>query len=161
VASLEKSFGSVRVLERVDLRVEPGSGFALLGPNGAGKTTIVRILATLTLPDAGSARIDGLDVVADLRALRPRISLAGQYAALDELQTGEENLRMLGRLDGRPGSSWRGSRMHSSLQEPPRGARACVPATSSSSRTGRATWTTWASTPGTTSSSTRLTQVTW
>ena len=97
---LAKSYGSVGVLDRVDLRVEAGSVFALLGPNGAGKTTAVRILATLTRPDAGSARVDGLDVVADVHAVRPRISLTGQYAALDELQTGEENLRMLGRIAG-------------------------------------------------------------
>ena len=97
---LEKAYGSVGVLDRVDLRVEAGSVFALLGPNGAGKTTAVRILATLTRPDAGSARVDGLDVVADVHAVRPRISLTGQYAALDELQTGEENLRMLGRIAG-------------------------------------------------------------
>jgi ABC-2 type transport system ATP-binding protein len=97
---LEKSYGNVRVLDGVDLRVERGSVFALLGPNGAGKTTTVRILATLTRPDAGIARVDGLDVVADVHAVRPRISLSGQYAALDELQNGRENLRMLGRLAG-------------------------------------------------------------
>jgi ABC-2 type transport system ATP-binding protein len=95
---LEKSYGTLRVLSGVDLRVAPGSVFALLGPNGAGKTTMVRLLSTLSRPDAGSARVDGLDVVADVHAVRRRISLTGQYAALDELQTGEENLRMLGRL---------------------------------------------------------------
>jgi ABC-2 type transport system ATP-binding protein len=72
--------------------------FALLGPNGAGKTTTVRILATLVTPDGGSARVVGRDVVADRRAVRRRISLTGQYAALDELQTGRENLEMMGRL---------------------------------------------------------------
>jgi ABC-2 type transport system ATP-binding protein len=97
---LRKSYGSLCVLDGVDLRVARGSVFALLGPNGAGKTTTVRILATLSTPDAGTARVDGLDVVADVHAVRPRISLTGQYAALDELQTGEENLRMLARLTG-------------------------------------------------------------
>ena len=78
--------------------------FALLGPNGAGKTTTVRILATLTRADAGQARVAGFDVVADRRQVRRRISLTGQYAAVDELQTGEENLRMMGRLAGLPGA---------------------------------------------------------
>jgi ABC-2 type transport system ATP-binding protein len=82
---LGKSYGSLCVLDGVDLRVERGSVFALLGPNGAGKTTTVRILATLSRPDAGTARVDGFDVVADVHSVRPRISLAGQYAALDEL----------------------------------------------------------------------------
>ena len=86
------------VLAGVDLRVERGSVFSLLGPNGAGKTTTVRILATLLRADAGRARVAGFDVVADRRAVRRRISLTGQYAAVDELQTGEENLRMMGRL---------------------------------------------------------------
>jgi ABC-2 type transport system ATP-binding protein len=100
---LEKSYGAVKVLAGVDLRVEPGSVFALLGPNGAGKTTTVRILATLIRPDAGRARVAGFDVVRDRRQVRQRISLTGQYAALDELQTGAENLRMMARLSGLPG----------------------------------------------------------
>jgi ABC-2 type transport system ATP-binding protein len=77
--------------------------FALLGPNGAGKTTTARILATLTRADAGRARVAGFDVVADRRQVRRHISLTGQFAAVDELQTGEENLRMMGRLTGLPG----------------------------------------------------------
>ncbi len=97
---LEKSYGSVRVLRGVDLTVAAGSVFSLLGPNGAGKTTTVRILATLARPDAGHARVAGHDVVAQQAAVRARISLTGQYAAVDELQTGEENLRMMGRLAG-------------------------------------------------------------
>src|SRR5215218_10511540 len=97
---LEKSYGAVSVLTGVDLRVERGSVFALLGPNGAGKTTTVRILATLTPPDAGQARVAGFDVVRDRHRVRRSISLTGQYAAVDELQTGEENLRMMGRLAG-------------------------------------------------------------
>ena len=99
---LQKSYGEVRVLSGIDLRVARGSVFALLGPNGAGKTTTVRILATLTRPDAGQARVAGLDVVRDRHRVRRRISLTGQYAAVDELQTGEENLRMMARLSGVP-----------------------------------------------------------
>ena len=79
--ALEKSYGDVRVLDGVDLRVERGTVFALLGPNGAGKTTTVRILATLIRPDAGRARVAGFDVVADRRRVRRAISLTGQYAA--------------------------------------------------------------------------------
>jgi ABC-2 type transport system ATP-binding protein len=88
------------VLAGVDLRVERGTVFSLLGPNGAGKTTMVRILATLLRPDAGRASVAGFDLVAEQRAVRHAISLTGQYAAVDELQTGEENLRMMGRLAG-------------------------------------------------------------
>jgi ABC-2 type transport system ATP-binding protein len=97
---LQKSYGDVRVLSGVDLRVARGTVFALLGPNGAGKTTTVRILSTLIPPDAGRAAVAGFDVVADRRRVRRAISLTGQYAAVDELQTGEENLRMMGRLVG-------------------------------------------------------------
>ena len=99
-AGLEKSYGKLRVLDGVDLAVPRGSVLALLGPNGAGKTTAVRILATLIRADAGRARVAGFDVVADRRQVRRHISLTGQYAAVDELQTGEENLRMMGRLSG-------------------------------------------------------------
>jgi ABC-2 type transport system ATP-binding protein len=95
---LEKSFGKVRALCGVDLSAPAGSVLGLLGPNGAGKTTAVRILTTLLPPDAGTARVAGLDVVADAAALRARIGLAGQYAAVDENLTGRENLEMVGRL---------------------------------------------------------------
>jgi ABC-2 type transport system ATP-binding protein len=95
---IEKSFGSVRALDGVDLVAQHGSVLALLGPNGAGKTTMVRILATLLKPDAGTARVAGLDVVREAAALRSRIGLAGQYAAVDENLTGLENLEMVGRL---------------------------------------------------------------
>jgi ABC-2 type transport system ATP-binding protein len=105
--ALEQSYGAVRVLDGVDLRVERGTVFALLGPNGAGKTTTVRILSTLIRPDAGRARVAGFDVVADRRRVRRAISLTGQYAALDDLQTGEENLRMMGRLTGLSGAAAR------------------------------------------------------
>src|SRR5262249_34686657 len=90
----------VAVLGGVDLRVERGSVFALLGPNGAGKTTTVQILSTLRRPDMGSARVAGFDVVTERHEVRRRISVTGQYAAVDELQTGEENLGMMGRLRG-------------------------------------------------------------
>jgi len=95
---LRKSFGPAVVLEGVDLRVDEGSVLALLGPNGAGKTTIVRILTTLTRPDAGHATIAGYDVVREPSKVRGVISLTGQSAAVDDNQTGRENLAMIGRL---------------------------------------------------------------
>ncbi len=95
---LRKSFGARRVLDGVDLQAPEGSVLALLGPNGAGKTTIVRILSTLTRPDGGSARIAGHDVVREPERVRGVISLTGQFAAVDERQTGRENLVMIGRL---------------------------------------------------------------
>ncbi len=95
---LTKSFKEVRVLRGIDIQVPRGSVFALLGPNGAGKTTTVRILATLTEPDAGEARVAGHDVVSGRAEVRRRISVTGQYAALDEPLTGAENLEMIGRL---------------------------------------------------------------
>jgi ABC-2 type transport system ATP-binding protein len=95
---LEKSYGAVKALCGVDFAAPTGSVLGLLGPNGAGKTTAVRILATLLDPDAGSARVVGLDVVRDAAALRAQIGLAGQYAAVDENLTGVENLEMVGRL---------------------------------------------------------------
>ena len=100
VSGLVKSFGEVRALDGIDLDVPKGTVLGVLGPNGAGKTTTVRILATLLKPDAGSARVAGLDVVRDAGALRAQIGLAGQYAAVDEHLTGEENLVMVGRLYG-------------------------------------------------------------
>src|SRR3954447_25514914 len=107
--ALRKSYGAVRVLTGIDLRVERGSVFALLGPNGAGKTTMVRILSTLVRADAGTARVAGFDVVRQRREVQRRISLTGQYAAVDDLQTGVENLRMVARLRGlsRAGSNQR------------------------------------------------------
>lgn len=95
---LYKSFGSVRALAGVDVRVDSGEVFGLLGPNGAGKTTIVRILTTLLVPDAGHARVAGFDVVRQAARLRARIGLAGQYPAVDENLTGRENLTMVGQL---------------------------------------------------------------
>jgi len=102
-----KSFGATRVLDGVDLCVEQGTVFALLGPNGAGKTTTVKILGTLLLPDRGQATVAGHDVVAERHEVRRRISLTGQYAALDQLQTGAENLEMMARLRRLPGRTAR------------------------------------------------------
>jgi ABC-2 type transport system ATP-binding protein len=98
VEGLQKSYGSVRALCGVDFTARTGSVLGLLGPNGAGKTTAVRILATLLQPDGGSARVAGLDVVKDAAALRAKIGLAGQYAAVDENLTGFQNLEMVGQL---------------------------------------------------------------
>jgi ABC-2 type transport system ATP-binding protein len=95
---LTKTFGDHRVLDGVDLAIEAGSVFALLGPNGAGKTTTVRILATLVRPDAGTAAIAGHDLLSDPLGVRRVISLTGQYAAVDEVLTGRENLEMMGQL---------------------------------------------------------------
>jgi ABC-2 type transport system ATP-binding protein len=97
---LQKSYGSHQVLGGVDLAVPAGTVFALLGPNGAGKTTIVRILATLVRPEAGLASVAGLDVIRERHRVRRNISLTGQDVAIDELQTGAENLRMMARLSG-------------------------------------------------------------
>ena len=98
VEGLQKSYGSVRALCGVDFAARTGSVLGLLGPNGAGKTTAVRVMTTLLTPDAGSVRIAGLDVVKDAAALRAKIGLAGQYAAVDENLTGFENLEMVGQL---------------------------------------------------------------
>ena len=98
VSAIEKSFGEVHALKGVDLEIDDGIVFGLLGPNGAGKTTLVRILSTLLRPTAGRASVLGLDVVADAAKLRSRIGLAGQYAAVDPVLTGRENLDMVGQL---------------------------------------------------------------
>lgn len=100
VSGLKKSFGEIRALDGVDLEAATGTVLGLLGPNGAGKTTAVRVLTTLLRPDAGEVRVAGLDVVRDAAKLRERIGLAGQYAAIDENLTGQENLVMVGRLYG-------------------------------------------------------------
>src|SRR6478609_8941917 len=96
VEGLEKSYGPGRALCGVDFTARAGSVLGLLGPNGAGKTTAVRILTTLLEPDAGTARVAGHDVVREAGALRAKIGLAGQYAAIDENLTGVENLEMVG-----------------------------------------------------------------
>src|SRR5713226_3018378 len=98
VEGISKSFGETKALAGVDLSVPAGSVQGLLGPNGAGKTTLVRIMATLLAPDAGHARISGVNVQEDPDTVRSLIGLAGQYAAVDETLTGRENLVMIGRL---------------------------------------------------------------
>ncbi|MGB7817895.1 MAG: ATP-binding cassette domain-containing protein [Ornithinibacter sp.] len=98
VEGLYKSFKEVRVLRGVEFEVAPGSIFALLGSNGAGKTTVVRILATLLRADAGTAEVNGLDVVTSSADVRDSISLTGQFAAVDEILTGRENLVLVARL---------------------------------------------------------------
>src|SRR6185312_6030136 len=99
---LRKRFGKHEALRGVDLAVEPGTVCGLLGPNGAGKTTVVRVLTTLLRPDAGTAVVAGHDIRREPDAVRYRIGLAGQYAAVDELLTGRANLVMFGRLAGLP-----------------------------------------------------------
>lgn len=98
IKNLTKSFKKVDVLKGINLEVEKGTMLALLGPNGAGKTTTIRILSTLLAPDSGEVTINGYDVVKDTDAVRSSIGLTGQYAAVDELLTGRENLVMMGRL---------------------------------------------------------------
>jgi len=104
VATVCKSYGAHAVLRDVDLTVEEGSVYALLGPNGAGKTTMVQILSTLIRADSGEIRVMGHDVVAERDAVRAAIGVTGQFSAVDNLLTGEENLRLmadLGHLDRR------------------------------------------------------------
>jgi oleandomycin transport system ATP-binding protein len=99
---LGKSFGPVRALDGIDMVAREGTVFGLLGPNGAGKTTAIRVLSTLLRPDSGRAFVGGYDVVRQPREVRRLIGLTGQYAAVDELLSGHENLYMLGRLLGLP-----------------------------------------------------------
>jgi ABC-2 type transport system ATP-binding protein len=104
---ITKSFGETRALVDVDLSVARGHVLGLLGPNGSGKTTLVRILTTLLRADAGSARVAGCDVVGEAARLRSQIGLAGQYAAVDELLTGRENLELVGLWYHLPKSEYR------------------------------------------------------
>lgn len=99
---LTKSFGELVAVDRVDLSARTGTVLGVLGPNGAGKTTIVRMLATLSDPTAGTARVGGFDIVRDAPRVRALIGLTGQFAGVDELLTGEENLLFIGRLLGMP-----------------------------------------------------------
>lgn len=99
---LSKTYGQIHALDGLDLVAEEGSVLGVLGPNGAGKTTAVRILTTLTRPDRGRAEVAGLDVVKHARTVRERIGLSGQYAAVDELLTGYENLKLFGQLSRLP-----------------------------------------------------------
>ncbi len=98
IHDVRKAFGEIIALDGLDLRIEPGSVFGLLGPNGAGKTTLVRIVATLLEPDSGRASVLGHNVVDEPLAVRRRIGLAGQFAAVDGELTGRENLEMIARL---------------------------------------------------------------
>ena len=97
---LVKTYGENRALDGLDLTIQRGQVFGFLGPNGAGKTTTIRILATLTRPDGGTARVLGHDVLTEADAIRSRVALTGQFASLDEDLTGYENLLVLGRLHG-------------------------------------------------------------
>ncbi|MCT2225752.1 ABC transporter ATP-binding protein [Microbacterium paraoxydans] len=98
VHGIEKSYKELHVLRGVDFEVERGSIFALLGSNGAGKTTMVRILSTLLTADAGTATVQGIDVAANPVGVRESISLTGQFAAVDEILTGRENLVLVAKL---------------------------------------------------------------
>ncbi len=98
VEGLRKRYGDVEALAGIDFEVQRGTVFGLLGPNGAGKTTAIRVLATVLLPDAGRAEVLGHDVVKQADAVRRRIGLAGQFAAVDPNLTGRENLRLVGVL---------------------------------------------------------------
>ena len=104
ISGLRKSFGDTLAVDGIDLRIPRGTVYGLLGPNGAGKTTVIRMLATLLRPDAGTATILGHDVMTDAAAVREKVSLTGQYASVDEDLTGRENLVLVGRLLG---LSWR------------------------------------------------------
>ena len=98
VKGLQKSYKQLHVLKGLDFEVEKGSIFALLGSNGAGKTTIVKILTTLLKPEGGTATVNGFDVVSKPDSVRQSINLTGQFAAVDEILTGRENLIMIARL---------------------------------------------------------------
>jgi daunorubicin resistance ABC transporter ATP-binding subunit len=98
VEHVSKRFGTTLALDDVSLEVKSGTVLALLGPNGAGKTTLVRVLTTLLQPDSGRARVAGFDVGRDAKTIRTMIGLAGQYATVDELLTGRENLELVGLL---------------------------------------------------------------
>ena len=98
IAGLTKSYGDHEVLKGVDLTVPPGSIYALLGSNGAGKTTVVKILSTLLRADGGTAHVNGFDVASEGAQVRESISLTGQFAAVDEILTGRENLVLVAQL---------------------------------------------------------------
>lgn len=98
VNNVKKYYGETKALDGISFSVRKGEVVGLLGPNGAGKTTVVRVLTTLLTPDSGSVTIDNIDVLKDPKAVRKIIGLAGQYAAVDEILTGRQNLEMTGRL---------------------------------------------------------------
>lgn len=105
VDSLEKSFKNLKVLNKITFSVERGSVFALLGSNGAGKTTAIKILTTLLKPEKGNAQVCGIDVVRHPNQVREKISLTGQYVAVDQILTGRENLRLIAKLRHLPGTN--------------------------------------------------------
>ena len=98
VQNLHKSFQTTQVLKGVNIEVSSGDIYALLGSNGAGKTTLIKILATLLSADSGNATVNGFDIAKNPQAVRKSISLTGQFAAVDEILTGRENLIMIGKL---------------------------------------------------------------
>lgn len=100
VSGLRKAYGEKVVLDGIDLDVPTGTIFSLLGPNGAGKTTTVNVLSTLTMPDGGTARVAGHDVVTNAKEVRAAIGVTGQFAAVDDLLTGRENLQLMADLTG-------------------------------------------------------------
>jgi ABC-2 type transport system ATP-binding protein len=116
-SGLRKAFGDKVVLDGIDLDVRAGTVFSLLGPNGAGKPTTVNVLTTLMKADGGTARVAGHDVSTETKAVRAVIGVTGQFAAVDELLTGQENLQLMadlnrltpGRADGSSRSCWNGS----------------------------------------------------
>lgn len=107
IKGLRKSFGKQTVLSGIDMKVRSGEVFALLGPNGAGKTTLINILSTLVPPDEGKVKVAGYDVVANKNEVKRSISLTGQFAAVDEVLTARENLKMACRLSGLAGEQAR------------------------------------------------------
>lgn len=98
ISNLTKSYKNIEVLKGIDLEIVEGSIFALLGPNGAGKTTVIKILSTLIKPDSGDVTLAGINVLKNPREVKKHIALTGQYAAVDDVLTGRENLRMVGKL---------------------------------------------------------------
>src|ERR1700729_3193943 len=106
VSGLRKAYGDKTVLDGIDLDVRAGTVFSLLGPNGAGKTTTVNVLTTLMKADGGTVRVAGHDVATEARAVRALIGVTGQFAAVDDLLTGQENLQLMAdlhHLGGREG----------------------------------------------------------
>jgi ABC-2 type transport system ATP-binding protein len=101
-SGLRKAYGDKTVLDGIDLDIAAGTIFSLLGPNGAGKTTTVNVLTTLAKADAGTARVAGHDIATEARAVRAAIGVTGQFAAVDDLLTGEENLRLMAELHHLP-----------------------------------------------------------
>ncbi|HEV2951318.1 MAG TPA: ATP-binding cassette domain-containing protein, partial [Actinomycetota bacterium] len=102
VTGLRKSYGDTLVLDGIDLEVGPGTVFALLGPNGAGKTTTIHVLTTMLTPDAGEVQVGGHDLRADPAGVRSAIGVTGQFSAVDNLLTGQENLQLMADLNHLP-----------------------------------------------------------